>query len=77
MLTNGTSQVSDFNHYKALYVLVETYIRERDAQNPYDYIYSLEDENGTNRERGVRRTRDSTLKTSTFFGLLLPFLLLW
>ena len=38
-------QISNFDHYKALYMLIETYIRERDAQNPYDLYYLVgEDE---------------------------------
>ena len=66
-------QVGNFNHYKALYILVETYIRERDAQNPYDYYYSPEDEEGTNNEQGARQTRDHkhmmSLKMMNVYGL--------
>ena len=59
-------QVGNFNHYKALYILIETYIRERDAQNPYDFYYSLEDEEGTNNEQGARQTREGPYRYDVF-----------
>ena len=51
-------QVSNFEHYKALYMLIETYIKQRDAQNPYDYLYSIEEElnRGARLRAGLDRT---------------------
>ena len=49
-------KVSNFDHYKALYMLIETYIRERDAQNPYDYYYSVrEDEINSDDQHEARQ----------------------
>ena len=44
-------------------MLIETYIRERDEQNPYDYIYSLDDEGEEINEsrQTARRTRASVV----------------
>ena len=42
-----------------MYVLVETYIRERDEQNPYDYIYSLDDEAEAAYDRSLETCRES------------------
>ena len=56
---NGVFQVSDFHHYEALYMLIETYIRERDEQNPYDYVYSLEMEEENDNEGGQGSRQDA------------------
>ena len=48
-------------------MLIETYIRERDAQNPYDYVYSLEmeeeadNEGGQGARQGASRARTTSI----------------
>ena len=48
-------------------MLIETYIRERDAQNPYDYVYSLEmeeeadNEGGQGARHGASRARTTSI----------------
>ena len=51
-------------------MLIETYIRERDAENPYDHYYSMREEevNSDNRQEARQRNRQTGTNVRVYYA---------